>query len=148
SDGVAAFRADALNPGEHRIRAEFVPAWSDDLTAARSDPVTIAVRGAQKPRPDADDVEPASDAAISALPAATAATVTSADRTVAPGGSLAVAVGGPPRGDWVSVWRHVPAPIWLGWIEADLRGACSVDLPDSVAAGAYRLVLKDAAGAL
>lgn len=146
--GTAVFQADALTPGRHRIVAEFVPTWKEDFTASQSTSVMVDVTGEQKPKPTEDDTEPVSNADISAQKPATTVTVTNTEKIVVPLGNLAATVDRNYYGEWVSVWVHGAEPVWLGWTQADLRGAFSVGLPSSVSEGTHRLVIKNTEGAL
>ncbi|WP_188757164.1 choice-of-anchor M domain-containing protein [Microbacterium album] len=147
-DGRASFRADALVPGEHRIVAEFVPTWSNDFTRSASPPVPVSVSGEVAQRPDADDTLPVSDVQLGTASPGTAVQVTTGGRVTA-GGTVGLRIG-PTRhaGEWVSVWLHAPRPAWQGWVQADLRGALSIDIPAGTPAGEARIVVKDREGSL
>jgi surface-anchored protein len=65
------------------------------------------------------------------------------------GGVLAAAVAAEElRGDWVSVWMHGAAAVWLGWAQLDLGGGLTADVPAGAAPGEYRLAVKRRDGAL
>lgn len=66
---------------------------------------------------------------------------------VLPGSTLTAHVGQEHAGQWVSAWLHSD-PVWLGWQLVSESGRVQVVLPDDAAAGAHKLVVKDAAGGL
>lgn len=141
-DGAAVFRTQALPPGEHGIIAEFVPTWSTDYTPSASDPVTVAVTGEVRPRPEADDVDPVPEDVIATRPAGRGVAVTAEGRSVDAGSALPLEVPAA-AGHWVSVWIPEFAPAWRGWVQVGLDGRLTVEIPADVGAGEYRVVLKD-----
>lgn len=161
-DGTATFRTAALQPGEHRIVAEFVPTWSNDFVPSISTPVAIEVGGEQVPKPEHDDTVALSETELESLAEAELVQVTSPERTVLRGGMLTAEVKNETdagaldlRGDWVSVWVHGAAgadtgvtgtPSWLGWTQLDLLGGLDVAVPERLPAGDFRLVLKSRDG--
>ncbi|QIM17053.1 hypothetical protein G7067_12590 [Leucobacter insecticola] len=145
--GSAEFRVDDLPPGTHKIVAEFVPTWSDDFVPATSRPVTIEVAGQVEKKPAHDDTSPVSEAEIAASRPGVAALITTKDKRVDVGGTLAVRLADPAlAGKWVSVWLQGQPPVWRGWVQAGLGGALTVELPPAAKAGSHRLVIKDVAG--
>ncbi|MDN5856669.1 MAG: choice-of-anchor M domain-containing protein, partial [Actinomycetia bacterium] len=75
-DGKAEFRTDSLTPGGHRIVAEFIPTWKDDVTASQSTPVTLTVAGEDTPKPEHDDTIPVDDTELAGVKPATSVKVT------------------------------------------------------------------------
>lgn len=147
--GTAAFRADALPPGDHRIVAEYVPTWTDDFVPSTSRPVTITVAGEVEPKPDRDDTTPISDSEITATQPGLGVLITTAGKKAAPGGTLTVKLTDPAlAGKWVSVWIPGQSPAWQGWTQADLNGIITAQLPDQVKPGSHRLVIETTADTL
>lgn len=147
--GGATFLTAALQPGEHRIVAEFVPTWSIDSKPSASTPVTLLVTGEQAVKPDFDDTEPASDEELAGVDERAGLRVTNPDRAVPVGGTVTVQLDeGSSWGEWVSLWLHGEQARWLGWVQSDLEGRLTVTLDEEVVAGAYRLSAKDREGVL
>lgn len=63
---------------------------------------------------------------------------------------VTVETGGAAEGSWVSVWVHSVGarPVWAGWARVNSAGAAQVRLPETVAVGSHKLVLKDESGVL
>lgn len=140
--GSAVFRTHALPPGEHAIIAEFVPTWSTDFAPSASAPVLVTVTGDVRPRPEEDDVEPVPEEIIATQPPGAGVVVSAEGRAVRAGAALPIEVPAA-AGRWVSVWIPEFAPAWRGWVQADLDGRLTVDVPVDADAGEYRVVLKD-----
>lgn len=147
-DGSATFRADALAPGPHRIQAEFVPAFSNDATPSASAPVDITVIGEAQPKPGFDDTTPVPGDRLDPAEAGQAVAVTTPQKRVAAGGTLAARVAQPHAGRWVSAWLRDPDPTWYGWVQTDLSGAFSIDVPSDASPGETSIVLKTVDGDL
>ena len=149
ADGRTEFVAGALPPGEHRIVAEFVPTWSDDFVPSTSSPVTVTVSGTVQTKPGFDDTVPVPDADLAAHTPATAVTTSSPGKTLVAGASLTGRVSDPAlSGTWLSVWIPGLDPAWRGWVQADMNGAFTVQLPSPLANGQYRMVVKTPEGTL
>lgn len=146
--GTAAFRTDALAPGEHRLAAEYVPTWIDDHGPSVSEPVTVTVTGKALPKPVEDDLLPIPQAELDAHAPGTAVVV-AGRRTIAAGGTVTGRVAdAAAAGQWVSVWVPGDAPAGKGWVQTDLRGAFSIAVSPAIPAGPHRLVVKTRAGEL
>ncbi|MGC3955511.1 MAG: choice-of-anchor M domain-containing protein [Propionicimonas sp.] len=146
TDGVAEFVATALNPGERRIVAEFVPTWSTDLKASVSSPTQVTVAGEVLERPDRDDTTPVPASVLKQHAAGAAIEVTSDGKRAVTGSSVtARAKAAGLAGHWLSVWLPGQRPAWRGWVQADQHGAFSVDLTGGQP-GSQQLVVKDADG--
>ncbi|MDR5700865.1 choice-of-anchor M domain-containing protein [Agromyces aerolatus] len=146
--GIATFRADALAPGPHRIQAEFVPTYADDATPSTSAPLDVTVSGVVQPRPGFDDTEPVPGDRLDPALAGTTVAVTTPQKRIVAGATLTAKSAEAHGGKWVSAWLHAPGPDWYGWVQTDLAGAFSIDLPADAKAGDASLVLKDLDGAL
>lgn len=147
ADGTAVFRTAALQPGVHRIIAEYVPTWATDFAPSVSGPVTLEVGGEQVPKPAHEDPLAATEEQLRSHVPGTRVRVTNPSRRAVAGGVVTATVDAPEqRGDWVSVWLHGTEPSWLGWVQLDLDGALAVALPASLDAGDLRVVLKNRDG--
>ncbi|MGD9607685.1 MAG: choice-of-anchor M domain-containing protein, partial [Leucobacter sp.] len=152
ADGTAVFRVSSLQPGDHRIVAEFVPDWSDDFAASASGELAVTVRGDHIPEPEFDDGEPVGEEELGASPIGLQVT----GSVVRPGGTIGAQLGQQAidrvLGDWISVWAHPvqpgQAPQWLGWVQPGRDGRFSASLPEQMGLGDYRLVVKDRDGGL
>ncbi|HWR86443.1 MAG TPA: choice-of-anchor M domain-containing protein, partial [Rhodoglobus sp.] len=147
-DGRAGFATDRLTSGPHEIVARFVPTWSTEFHPSESQPVPVRVSGDAEPMPQYDDTTPATDEALAALTPADRVVVDNDQRTVEAGGTVLARAAGLRPGEWVSVWRHGPAPVWVGWQVLDAAGRFAFDLGDEAAAGTHRLVVETADGVL
>ena len=146
TNGVAEFVATALNPGVHRLVAEFVPTWSSDFKASASAGVEVTVAGEVQERPSHKDTTPVPGSVLKKHTAGSVVEVTSTGKKAVIGSSLAVRVKSAERaGRWLSVWLPGQKPAWRGWVQADQSGAFSVDLAGA-RARSQQLVVKDADG--
>jgi surface-anchored protein len=148
-DGTAKFRTSALPSGDRAIVAEFVPTWSSDFSASKSERMVLTVTGEAKTRPGHEDRTPIPDGELRKVKAGAGVQVTSPKKTVQ-AGQLATAkvTQQELRGEWVSVWLHARKPVWLGWVQTNTGGNFSAAVPANTAAGGHSLVLKDRDGAL
>lgn len=144
-DGEAQFRADALNPGERRIIAEFVPTWSTDFEPSNSSSANVTVEGEVQEEPTEDDTEPVPNSEIEARTPGTEIVVTGNEQVVTGYDVTARATDSALAGHWLSVWLPGQSPAWRGWVQADQNGNFSVNL-QGASTGYQRLVVKDAEG--
>lgn len=144
-NGVAGFRATSLPPGEHGITAEFVPTWSNDFGGSVSEQVTVLISGEVRPKPEADDVRPITNEDFAGTSAGREVRVTSPQKTVRVGAPVTVSVPSQ-AGEWLSVWIPELSPAWRGWVQADLAGKVSLDIPATSTAGAFRIAVRDTEG--
>ncbi|MBK0419116.1 choice-of-anchor M domain-containing protein [Leucobacter sp. CSA1] len=144
-DGQAQFRADALNPGNHQIVAEFVPTWSTDFDPSSSGSVNLRVDGEAQQRPSHDDTTPVPPGEIGKQQPGANVTVTSPE--VVTGYDVSAQLENSAlAGHWVSVWLTGQDPAWRGWVQADQRGAFTVNLQGAKAQKDQQFVVKDAEG--
>lgn len=144
--GIAAFRTGALQPGEHRIVAEFVPTWSTDFATSASTELSVSVSGTQILRPEHIDTVAVTEAELAETPAGAIVRVTTPSAQLRAGSTLTAHIDAEElHGDWVSVWRH-DHPAWVGWAQLDLAGNFTVTIAQPIAAGDYRLVVKNRDG--
>lgn len=141
-EGAADFVANALTPGAHSLVAEFVPTWSTDHDESSSSPAEVIVEGEAVPMPDVDDRTPPVDADFDASPAGEGIMITTDGKTLSTGPLSARLTSPAVAGRWLSVWIPGQNPAWQGWVQADLRGDLTVDLPEDIRPGEHRLAIE------